>query len=89
MKVKHTEILDVERNISTVSYFEFQGCKEYMMRAHFKLPSVESEDSEAKPPIYVRFEIPYYTVSGLQVNNLYIVPFSYGHFHAVKQDQKI
>ena len=37
------------------------------MRAHFGLPSVEREDTEGKPPIYVRFEIPYFTTSGIQV----------------------
>lgn len=39
------------------------------MRAHFGLPSVECEDSEGKPPIQVRFEIPYFTTSGIQVRN--------------------
>jgi len=37
------------------------------MRAHFGLPSVESEDLEGKPPISVKFEIPYFTTSGIQV----------------------
>lgn len=37
------------------------------MRAHFNLPSVLAEDSEGKPPIHVKFEIPYFTVSGIQV----------------------
>lgn len=37
------------------------------MRAHFGLPTVESEDTEGKPPIQVKFEIPYFTVSGIQV----------------------
>ena len=37
------------------------------MRAHFQLPSVASEDLEAKPPIQVKFEIPYFTTSGIQV----------------------
>lgn len=40
------------------------------MRAHFGLPTVESEDTEGKPPIQVKFEIPYFTVSGIQVNNI-------------------
>ncbi len=38
-------------------------------RCHFNLPSVEAED-EARgkmPPIKVKFEIPYFTVSGVQV----------------------
>jgi AP-1 complex subunit mu len=44
-----------------------QGGKEYLMRAHFGLPSVEGEDTEGKPPIQVKFEIPYFTTSGIQV----------------------
>merc|ERR1712001_775581 len=45
----------------------FPGGKEYLMRAHFGLPSVESELLEGKPPIQVKFEIPYFTTSGIQV----------------------
>lgn len=37
------------------------------MRAHFGLPSVENDEAEGKPPITVKFEIPYFTVSGIQV----------------------
>lgn len=37
------------------------------MRAHFGLPSVEKDEAEGKPPITVKFEIPYFTVSGIQV----------------------
>lgn len=40
------------------------------MRAHFGLPSVMSEDSEGKPPIQVKFEIPYFTTSGIQVKQI-------------------
>lgn len=39
------------------------------MRAHFGLPSVEAEDKEGKPPISVKFEIPYFTTSGIQVQH--------------------
>ena len=46
-----------------------QGGKEYLMRAHFGLPSVVSEESEGKPPIQVKFEIPYFTTSGIQVRS--------------------
>ena len=38
-----------------------------MLRAHFGLPSVEAEDEEGRPPITVKFEIPYFTISGIQV----------------------
>lgn len=43
------------------------------MRAHFKLPSVDSENLDAKPPIEVKFEIPYFTTSGIQVRYLKII----------------
>ncbi|XP_045159624.2 AP-1 complex subunit mu-1-like [Mercenaria mercenaria] len=51
----------------------FPGGKEYTMRAHFSLPSVENEEQEARPPISVKFEIPYFTVSGIQVRYLKII----------------
>ncbi|KAG9510145.1 AP-1 complex subunit mu-1, partial [Fragariocoptes setiger] len=51
----------------------FPGGKEYLMRAHFKLPSIESDETEGKPPIQVRFEIPYFTTSGIQVRYLKII----------------
>lgn len=51
---------------------QLYGGKEIMMRAHFGLPSVGAEDAaEAskwrKRSIQVAFEIPYFTVSGIQV----------------------
>lgn len=51
----------------------FPGGKEYLMRAHFDLPSVVGEDLEGKPPITVKFEIPYFTTSGIQVRYLKII----------------
>lgn len=51
----------------------FPGGKEFLLRAHFRLPSVESETDEGKPPIKVKFEIPYFTVSGIQVRYLKII----------------
>lgn len=45
-----------------------KGGKEFMMRAHFGLPSVDSDEMEGKRPITVKFEIPYFTVSGIQVH---------------------
>jgi len=41
------------------------------MRAHFSLPSVENDESEGKVPVYVKFEIPYFTTSGLQVRGIF------------------
>jgi len=44
------------------------------MRAHFGLPSIDAEEPiRNKAPISVRFEIPYFTVSGIQVRYLKIV----------------
>lgn len=51
----------------------FSGGKEYIMKAHFNLPSIESDETEAKPPIQVKFEIPYFTTSGIQVRYLKII----------------
>ncbi|XP_077980909.1 AP-1 complex subunit mu-1 [Glandiceps talaboti] len=51
----------------------FPGGKEYLMRAHFSLPSVEGEIREGTPPIQCRFEIPYFTTSGIQVRYLKII----------------
>lgn len=68
------------------------GSREFLMRAHFGLPSVKSgvlnskislyltnhyrfpeQDAEKRAPITVKFEIPYFTVSGIQVRYLKIV----------------
>jgi AP-1 complex subunit mu len=56
-----------EKNCVIWNIKSFSGGKEYLMRAHLNLPSVISEDIESKAPIQVRFEIPYFTVSGVQV----------------------
>lgn len=47
--------------------------QEYMMRAEFSLPSITDEEAtpEKKAPIRVKFEIPYFTVSGIQVSIVY------------------
>ena len=37
------------------------------MKAQFFLPSVDGNLTEGKPPINVKFEIPYFTTSGIQV----------------------
>lgn len=54
----------------------FPGGKEFMLRAKFSLPSISSGDAAAegrKPPIQVKFEIPYFTVSGIQVRYLKVI----------------
>ena len=47
--------------------------QEYLMRASFGLPSIESESIDGKPPIEVKYEIPYFTTSGIQVRYLKII----------------
>ncbi|KAJ3503918.1 hypothetical protein NMY22_g18084 [Coprinellus aureogranulatus] len=50
------------------------GSREFLMRAHFGLPSVKAEqEMDKRAPITVKFEIPYFTVSGIQVRYLKIV----------------
>jgi len=52
---------------------QFSGDKEFSMRAHFGLPSITNEEADkTMPPISVEFEIPYFTVSGIQVRYLKI-----------------
>mmetsp|Transcript_27721 Transcript_27721/g.58042 ORF Transcript_27721/g.58042 Transcript_27721/m.58042 type:complete len:459 (-) Transcript_27721:1437-2813(-) len=62
---------------------QFHGGREYLMRAHFGLPSISAADVDDnarkkgenawKAPIRVKFEIPYFTVSGIQVRYLKII----------------
>ncbi|KAK1164274.1 AP-1 complex subunit mu-1-like [Acipenser oxyrinchus oxyrinchus] len=68
-----------EKNAVIWTIKSFPGGKEYLMRAHFCLPSVDSEELERKPPITVKFEIPYFTVSGIQVRYLKIIEKSGYH----------
>ena len=56
-----------EQNAVIWSIKSFPVGKEYLMRAHFGLPSVVGELIEGKPPINVKFEIPCFTTSGIQV----------------------
>ena len=46
----------------------FPGGKEFLLRCKFGLPSVAAEEEQQgrMPPIRVNFEIPYFTVSGIQ-----------------------
>merc|ERR1719216_187922 len=54
---------------------QFQGQKDFIMTANFGLPSVgaENRDAHMKAPIGVKFEIPYFTVSGVTVRYLKII----------------
>lgn len=70
-----------ERSAMVWKIKQFAGQKQYMMRAHFGLPSVTSQESgdALKKPIAVKFEIPYFTVSGIQVRYLKITEKSGYH----------
>ncbi|XP_031569369.1 AP-1 complex subunit mu-1-like [Actinia tenebrosa] len=62
-----------EQNLVIWNIKSFPGGKEFLLRAHFNLPSVEAEESQGRPPIKLKFEIPYFTVSGIQVRYLKII----------------
>ena len=63
-----------EKNVFVWKIKQYPGQKEFIMRAHFGLPSIESGDRErTKEPISVKFEIPYFTVSGIQVPAKYLL----------------
>lgn len=62
-----------EKSSVVWSIKSFPGGKEYLMRASFGLPSIESESIDGKPPIEVKYEIPYFTTSGIQVRYLKII----------------
>jgi len=64
-----------DKNVIVWSIKQFQGQKEFIMTANFGLPSVvaEKEESYTKVPISVKFEIPYFTVSGVTVRYLKII----------------
>jgi AP-1 complex subunit mu len=51
---------------------QFPGSKEYMCKCSYTLPSVRASDPTAlsKKPVSVKFEVPYFTVSGFQVRYL-------------------
>lgn len=52
---------------------QLYGGRQYILKAELGLPSVQSDaERDARPPISVRFEVPYYTVSGIQVRYLKI-----------------
>lgn len=54
----------------------FPGGKEFLLRCNFGLPSVAAEEEAIgrMPPIRVVYEIPYFTVSGIQVRSLFFSP---------------
>jgi len=53
---------------------QFQGGREFRMRAHFGLPTISNDDNpDKRPPIQVKFTVPYLTVSGLMVKYLKVI----------------
>jgi AP-1 complex subunit mu len=70
-----------EKDVFVWSIKQLQGQKEYIMTGTFGLPSVEAENRDIfmKKPVNVKFEIPYFTVSGLTVRYLKIVEKSGYH----------
>ncbi|KAK5779009.1 hypothetical protein RI543_003629 [Arxiozyma heterogenica] len=51
----------------------FPGGKEYSMRAELLLPSISDiNDTKVKKPVQVKFQIPYFTTSGIQIRYLKI-----------------
>ena len=73
-------------NVGTVKYVadkscmvwcikQFPGRKEFLMRAQFGFPTIvdEARENYQKIPIQLKFEIPYFTVSGISVRYLKIV----------------
>lgn len=49
------------------------GGKELVLQAELGLPAVSGDEEQAKRPIQVKFSIPYFTTSGIQVRYLKIV----------------
>lgn len=55
---------------------QFKAGREAVMKGHFSLPStgnIQQRDNATKRPITVEFEVPYFTISGLQVRFLKVV----------------
>uniref|UniRef100_A0A4W3HRH9 AP-1 complex subunit mu-1 n=1 Tax=Callorhinchus milii TaxID=7868 RepID=A0A4W3HRH9_CALMI len=50
-----------------------QGGKQFAMKAHLGLPSVQAEEPEGRPPIRVKFQIQYLASSGLQIKYIRII----------------
>lgn len=65
-----------DRDVIVWSIKQFKADRDAVMRGHFLMPSIgKSQDGEnaTKRPITVEFEVPYFTISGLQVRFLKVV----------------
>ncbi|KAH0659296.1 hypothetical protein KY289_028044 [Solanum tuberosum] len=65
----------IRTSMGYATYAPERDAVDYMLRAEFRLSSVISEDTppDRKASIRVKFEIPYFTVSGIQVRYLKII----------------
>lgn len=75
-------------NFYEFDIYYFVCFQEYMLRAEFRLPSITSEESapERKAPIRVKFEIPYFTVSGIQVSLKWVYVYVFLFFNCYNLD---
>ncbi|KAL8290504.1 hypothetical protein RQP46_002762 [Phenoliferia psychrophenolica] len=62
-----------EKSAFVWKFKQLGGGKDYTMRADFSLPSVRGEEVIKRIPITIKFEIPYFTVSGVQVRYLKVI----------------
>lgn len=65
-----------DRDVVVWCIKQFKAGRDAVMRGHFSLPSigkVEERENATKRPITVEFEVPYFTISGLQVRFLKVV----------------
>eukprot|EP00300_Choanocystis_sp_HF-7_P031800 c4146_g1_i1.p2 GENE.c4146_g1_i1~~c4146_g1_i1.p2 ORF type:complete len:428 (+),score=103.89 c4146_g1_i1:79-1362(+) len=62
-----------ERDALIWTIKQLQGGKEIFLRAHFGLPSITNDNADNRPPISVKFEVPYYSASGVQVRYLKVL----------------
>ncbi|EPZ30782.1 Clathrin adaptor, mu subunit domain-containing protein [Rozella allomycis CSF55] len=71
-----------EKNSLLWKIKQFPGGREFMMKAQFGLPTIKNgkfncririDDPDKRLPINIKFEIPYYTTSGIQVRYLKVV----------------
>mmetsp|Transcript_20670 Transcript_20670/g.30929 ORF Transcript_20670/g.30929 Transcript_20670/m.30929 type:complete len:423 (-) Transcript_20670:53-1321(-) len=62
-----------EESVMLWTISHFPGQKQYILRGHFGLPSIENEEGEKTTrAISVKFNIPYFTVSGMKIRYLKI-----------------
>jgi AP-1 complex subunit mu len=71
-----------DRDALVWSLKQFKAGREAIMKGHFGLPSIAQDsprETTTRRPIQVEFEVPYFTISGLQVRFLKVVEKSGYH----------